>query len=505
MCYIFMCKSWMLWFNASLTDAITDIEWLTYISKQNKSNNWFIKNESTYGNPKYILTFTLLALCIFVSLGMIPFPSESLEYKLIFLFASLCPSIVIGIITYKTHCVDDIFKIKQEMTIYCCLGAPSLLSLYIRLFCIQSIHSIPYLVFIFIPSICVFLSVYFQTQYILKLFQLESAHSIQMTPVSPSSKCIASQYSPQTTQTPAPITIKTDPWTPTTTCTPTHVQQQTPSFFNITPLRSTPTGFDSMDLSSHFPDIADMKPSPPLNRIKLIDVIQDPQFFALFIRHITKEFAFENLLYIVETVQFQQRLIKELENEHENDMNEKSNEEDEDEECPSSMRRTHFRTPTVTDEINNVRSKKSAFKFKDLSLPSSVPQSPIVYSDCHNWYQCLSQIVLPKEQSNKINTDDPNSPCTYNPYKQSVLIYNKYLKSSAELAVNISSEQRMRFNQIFEINMKDEDRKENVYLLSKEELVDLWEDSQLQVWNLVGSSFRRFRKTPVFIKILAQR
>ena len=70
--------------------------------------------------------------------------------------------------------------------------------------------------------------------------------------------------------------------------------------------------------------------------------------------------------------------------------------------------------------------------------------------------------------------------------------------------MNISHEQRMKFHKLFEINQNDKDKKQKIYMLPKKRLIDIFEESQEEVWRLLGASFRRFKQTPVmpFIYIM---
>eukprot|EP00484_Ammonia_sp_Unknown_P021898 CAMPEP_0197032012 /NCGR_PEP_ID=MMETSP1384-20130603/10800_1 /TAXON_ID=29189 /ORGANISM="Ammonia sp." /LENGTH=224 /DNA_ID=CAMNT_0042461605 /DNA_START=183 /DNA_END=853 /DNA_ORIENTATION=- len=179
--YVFMYKSWMLWYHASLMEAYADIEWKTYISNtHNESNNWYIKNQHSYGNPKYALSFTLVLLSISSLFGLLAFHYDSLEYKVTILLSSLLPSMVTMIISIKTPVIHDIFRIQREIKLYLKFGSVAILSLYIYLF--GDLFTSPdsstaaswlHLVFIAIPSVALFASVYVQTQHIITTFKDE--------------------------------------------------------------------------------------------------------------------------------------------------------------------------------------------------------------------------------------------------------------------------------------------------------------------------------------------
>merc|ERR1712228_65526 len=223
----------------------------------------------------------------------------------------------------------------------------------------------------------------------------------------------------------------------------------------------TPRPVAQLDISDKFPDIQSIQipteHKAKVNKIKLVDAIQDSQWFGLFIRHCTKEYSFENLLYIVETVQFQKRLLSEI--------GKDKNEEN------------------VVDDCKQ-------FRCKHLILPSTVPKSQIVFGDNQNWKDYVSQIVSPKLS-------------VYDPYKQSVLIYDKYLSNVAVLQVNISGKEKIRLNALF--NANEPDKKRAVQSLSKRQLVDVFEESQMEIWRLLDGSFKRFKSTPIFAKISSGR
>jgi len=179
------------------------------------------------------------------------------------------------------------------------------------------------------------------------------------------------------------------------------------------------------------------------NTIKLRTLLQDERGFELFMRWLTKEWSSENLLFTLETVQFQLAL------------------------------HAHGRKSVAEDKKSPRVSKRYSMSSSGNSMqfvpPKSLPQSDIVYgsdTDLHG---------------------------------KAVKLVAKYVAFDAVFLINISGAASHRIMERIEaVGERKSCRMDPSAGPVDEALLTLFDEAQKQIWNVMEGSFLRFKSTPEF-------
>ena len=223
------------------------------------------------------------------------------------------------------------------------------------------------------------------------------------------------------------------------------------------------------------------------NGITLNQILSHPKAFDLFIHHVAKEFSIECLLSYVEFIQFKKYMFKHMKiMRSENDIRQKSVE------LYKSIKdkKISFSKSEIEVDINYGDKQQHddglnddrLMSFQDIKFPSNVPQSEIVYEDDINF------------ESN--NFKDRSKHKIYK-------LYNKYIKSGCELEINISHRSRQAL--FLMIDDYEKWMKDNKYLnLDTVFLMHIFDKCIYQMYNLLKSSYMRFKHSNQFIKLSTQ-
>jgi len=176
---------------------------------------------------------------------------------------------------------------------------------------------------------------------------------------------------------------------------------------------------------------------------------------TMFCRHVTREFSAENMLFLMETEQFQSELLHNLNS-----------------------------TGKTFEFLNNDGKK---VKLLTISFPQNAPKSQIVNHDM------------------------------YDEYKQALMLFEKYVVDESEFCVNLSFKVRKQLLEKFRYEggryvITDEDgdvisrTKDGTKILMKryqpQQLVTMFDEARKEIWGLIRDSFTRFVKTEEYCSLL---
>ena len=176
---------------------------------------------------------------------------------------------------------------------------------------------------------------------------------------------------------------------------------------------------------------------------------------ALLDQHLTKEWSGENLLFLVETVQFQQELQRTL--------------------VSSSQ---HKLDGDVQLQLSNMIDEESSDnKMFDgtIRLPSNVPESDIVFS-----------------QNNQIGTDESNCSTQADFREKATRLFEKYIANDAPFLINVSHRMKQRIKDKLAECEKQRSGSSAAQLLS------IFDAPLSEIWIMMSGSFQRFQKTDAY-------
>jgi len=201
--------------------------------------------------------------------------------------------------------------------------------------------------------------------------------------------------------------------------------------------RVTVVGDDgAISINAVLPDIVDR----PENTIKLRTLLQEERGFELFMRWLTKEWSSENLLFTLETAQFQMEL--------------------------EAYGHKKSGLSPVDDKKGKRYSKCNTINFVP---PKSLPQSDIVYGADTDLLEKASKLIA------------------------------KYIASDAVFLINISGSASLSvLERIEDIAELKESQLDWLSGPTDEGLMTLFDEAQKQVWDMMEGSFLRFKGTPGF-------
>merc|ERR1712154_545603 len=175
--------------------------------------------------------------------------------------------------------------------------------------------------------------------------------------------------------------------------------------------------------------------------IALQTLLEYEKGFESFMGWLPKEWSTECLLFIIETVQFQNFLI---------------------EKCQSEQHKSERASPEL-EKYKLERAINNLDLDLDISFPSSCPKSFIVYNKDTNVYQ------------------------------KAILLYNKYIANDAVFLINIPHTMQKKIHQTLFVTEEDSDIR-----VTHRSLVRLFSRSQREVWTVMKGSFQRYQKTAAY-------
>ena len=142
---IIMLRIWLLYYDINLSKFLRQKAWLIVIDPESGANNWFKKNESTFGNSIFLVKYGMsIMLIVCVISGILRFVNVSLIERLLSWFVVLSFIIFASIIWYKLRARGfyyDKLGIKKELLImiaclifYILIGASLICLLVLKIF-----------------------------------------------------------------------------------------------------------------------------------------------------------------------------------------------------------------------------------------------------------------------------------------------------------------------------------------------------------------------------------
>eukprot|EP01084_Bolivina_argentea_P166979 289877_1 len=278
--YFLVYRAWFVYYNIKCNQSLEDEEWRSHIDTEKLNISWHIKNRSTCGNPKYVATFLFSIWLIFCVLGTLLVIISTDKMSAIPMTLSLMFSLVLLIvITCKMPKYDDYYNLRKEcqMISICSISLIILAIIWTLLLNAQighwswilfnSLHCCEINVFAILTFFWVF-----------KQFKL------------PSFICNVSQYE---------HTLNLEKYV-----------DHDHDLHNVS-VRSGAGSISSAKSNS--------KPTKKMGLKPFFDVLKDDELIHLFAKHLLKEFSIENILFLIETHQFIQCIINQI------DIDKKSN------------------------------------------------------------------------------------------------------------------------------------------------------------------------------------
>ena len=207
---------------------------------------------------------------------------------------------------------------------------------------------------------------------------------------------------------------------------------------------------------STYPDIEDedttMTTVDATGIVKLTAILSHPKGFELFMRHLSTEFSIENLLSLVEFLQFQEMMYQ------------------------SIINNDQFKDYVDTDH---------SLWCQKISIPSNVPKSHIIFEG-----QEMTDLVETFCECDETQFIGVVKKIAYN-------LYLKYIATSSELEVNVAYRTRVKLIEL----MNDAGKWMDNQQIGIYELLHVYDESCNQIYGLMGDSYRRFQKTSQYLVV----
>ena len=184
--------------------------------------------------------------------------------------------------------------------------------------------------------------------------------------------------------------------------------------------------------------------------ITLSSVLEHPKGFESFMRYLSTEFSIENLLALVEFIQFE-TVVYQIINRNESNQIEEKNVED----------------------LWGIK----------ITLPSNVPLSYIIFNG-----QSMNELL------DKLTGYEDDEKVVFKLKHICHALYKKYIANGSELEINIAYGTRKGLIGLVGDDMKLIDD-ENIDIFK---LLTIYDVACGQIYNLMGDSYRRFKRTPQF-------
>lgn len=450
--YCLFWRFYLLYFDIQCNIISINGKWQQLIDpnhRDSSDNNYFIKYKSTRGNYHWFKTRIILPLliiscafqiscCIYV--GIVYDNQYNNEYlEIAFLLNSplyIWPVIALIYIWFRTPKLEDQFFISQELnklvkiviiffifwiTSHILLALPSfdndpIANLWI--FWIQTA----------ITHCCVFLTVLISTFWVNK--QILSTRS-RMTLSSTNSELVPTVNK----QSISNMLTKRNT-----------ISQIMNRVFTI----SSANGYDGDDANSpsnhdhdnnYLTSIQD-----ETGHLRLTAILSHNKGFELFMRHLSTEFSLENLLSLVEFLQFQEMMYQCIIN---------------------------------NDQFNDFLDMNQTLWFQKISLPTNVPKSYLIYEG--QSVEDMLETLCDIDETQFIGIMK----------KMGYRLFLKYIANSAEFEVNIAYRTRL----IMIEQMNDAGKWMDNQQIGIRELLHIFDKVCDQIYGLMGDSYRRFQKT----------
>eukprot|EP01084_Bolivina_argentea_P245382 410846_1 len=388
--WVIIWRAWMLFYHIKWNNALADQKWRLYIDPL--ETNIFLKYRHILGNKRVIF-------CVLAFIWMIPcFPACLDVYnankftqfaRICMLFAGVIPMILMIILTCNIPQFDDIWAIHKEITL--CIRVSVIgCVVYVVLSIILNAQppSIAYNILIFV-SIAINIGLSWVTfGWLFRTLNLPN--NMYRAYIMRKTMLIANEMS----------IIKDD-------------------------------------------NIKDNKINQR-SRAMFPYILEDENGLNLFARHLTHEFAVENLLFLIEIYQY-----------------------------------LHSITVNTDNEETNMLSLQVS-KFLTLKFPETAPKSMIV----QNIHKRKRQQTI----AVTVNLDIHELEYTNNMYQQAVQIFNKYVSQNGYFPINVSYETKKEITNFFK--EWDEENGTNPEIMV---LYHIFDKCIFEIYRLIQHSFYRFK------------
>ena len=386
--FLIVYRSWMVYFQIKWNIAIEDTKWSIFIDTTSKQNNFFLKHYET--NKKYASKLIILIWSLFsipaLFFAFLNSPIALIVYGLQY----FTPILLLFILLCNIPNYDDHFMIKNE----------------IKLVIIASIiTTILYVPFLILQSIVPIYGIF-----LLRLYTLFGPFCILYPHVwYPLNKFNL----------------------PKTWCS-LRMYRRTDALMNH--LENTETG-TQIDIDTE----NDKEPE-----FGLKECLQNKDGFLVFARHINKEFAIENILFLIEIYQFKQRLF------------------------------------SIYGQDNILRDDDDILE--DVAFPEDVmPKSTLVSNmDNDNIFQCVSELFIKYVEDEgyfAINIAFHSRQVLYKKFK-----YNKSMMNQMDVAKVLGD------------NIKDK--------VGENDVFHLFDPVLREIYNLLKGSFLRFKQCQEYERLM---
>ena len=402
--YCLLYRAYVIWFEINRQLGLQDRDWRKLINS--KDSNWFLepKNRKKYGNyPRIAMLLSVMVIisavptstiwCLYPDDKSMETPTRVADACII-----LIPVIGCFFLYRRTPILNDAFYIQKELRLILRIGfGVFLLQSGLALGLRPSKGTWQYLAFLLPTTMLAVASVYISTQRVIH-------------------KCSKYKFAK-------------------------YAQGQST-------MHKVDTMIGNSEFSQYPSDTNLKKDELSGEQIDMRDVLQDSAGFEAFMRHLTKEWSGENLLFLTETVQFQQELQRML----------------------SAAQRLDSHTKAQILAIIEDESSDNAIFDCALRLPTCVPASDIVFCDV--------------EENGDFKSDF---------HQKAKMLYEKYIDNQAPFQVNVSFKMQEKLRK--KIYETEGQRLQNIAL------VNLFRPPQEEIWLMMSGSFHRFRKCVNYKKL----
>eukprot|EP01084_Bolivina_argentea_P087392 157838_1 len=405
-------RAYMVYYDICWNKAMENKKWRLFIDP--KETNWFLKNRNLWGNHKRIAMLLFIHWVFWLIVGTILtfLPNRdkaSLYTRATLALSTLAPTTIDCILYCKFPKFNDVFHISDEIKLTLKAEIIEIIIFYIAAIALNAQPpTYEYIGLQYLPIIISFIFASIIFLWVLKKFSL------------PSNPCYVTNY------------------------------------LEVINLNHELSSQKSITLSyAHSQEQHEHKPKNKTESIHRI--LQSKHGFNAFARHLTKEFCIENLLFVVETQQWLQSLIKDA-------------------------KYMQF----AEDELE----KKRPFSLT-LEFPETAPKSLII------------QETTTVDTTEEIGNDFPS----ISEYLQCVQLFDKYIKNSAYFMININSESRIRLYQTMGYSHShSQNHNEMVETLQKnklstKDLFYLYDGCRQQIYTLLTYAYSRFKRSDEYTQL----
>eukprot|EP01084_Bolivina_argentea_P087389 157835_1 len=405
-------RAFIIYFDIKFNEALEDTKWRLHIDPA--ETNWFLKNRNLWGNHKRIAMLLFIHWVFWLIVGTILtfLPNRdkaSLYTRATLALSTLAPTTIDCILYCKFPKFNDVFHISDEIKLTLKAEIIEIIIFYIAAIALNAQPpTYEYIGLQYLPIIISFIFASIIFLWVLKKFSL------------PSNPCYVTNY------------------------------------LEVINLNHELSSQKSITLSyAHSQEQHEHKPKNKTESIHRI--LQSKHGFNAFARHLTKEFCIENLLFVVETQQWLQSLIKDA-------------------------KYMQF----AEDELE----KKRPFSLT-LEFPETAPKSLII------------QETTTVDTTEEIGNDFPS----ISEYLQCVQLFDKYIKNSAYFMININSESRIRLYQTMGYSHShSQNHNEMVETLQKnklstKDLFYLYDGCRQQIYTLLTYAYSRFKRSDEYTQL----